>query len=117
LAFFKILWYNEIVFDEGLAVRPSARLVAGPGRRRRMATLYENMGMILSVLGLAGLGLVLVGYFGRLRFPYLGGMRTPWDDFDFFVLTEKQQKVCLVIGLLLWVLALFLCVLTSIPGA
>jgi hypothetical protein len=82
-----------------------------------MSTLYENIGMILTVLVLVGLGLILLGAFGRIRFPYLGGLRTPWDDFDFFILTEKQKKVCVIIGGLLWVLAFFLCVLTSIPGS
>ena len=84
-----------------------------------MSTLYENIGMILAVLVLVGLGLILLGAFGRIRFPYLGGLRTPWHDFDFFIFTEKQKKVCVLIGGLLWVLALFflfLCVLTGIPG-
>lgn len=81
-----------------------------------MSTLYENIGVIATVLVLVGLGLVLLGAFGRIRFPYLGGLRNTWDDFDFFVLTGKQKKVCVITGGLLWVLALFLCVLTNIPG-
>lgn len=81
-----------------------------------MSTLYESIGTILTVLGLAGLGLILLGAFGRVRLPYLGGLRTPWHDLDFLILTGKQKKVCVLIGRLPWVLALFLCVLTSIPG-
>ena len=62
-----------------------------------------------------GLGLVVFGYFGRIGFPYFGGMRMPWDDIN-FTLTEKTRRVWMITGLLLWAMALFLCVLLSIGG-
>lgn len=80
-----------------------------------MSWLYENIGMIGGVLGLAGAGLLLLGAFGRIQFPYFGGMRMPWHAIN-FVLTEKERRVCRILGPLLWVIALFLCVLTSFPG-
>jgi hypothetical protein len=80
-----------------------------------MPWLYENLGMILAVLGLAGAGLVFLGYFGHIRFACFGGMRMPWDDIDFMV-TEKERRVCMIIGPLLWAVALFLCVMVSIGG-
>ena len=80
-----------------------------------MSWLFENIGMVLAVLGLVGLGLVIFGYFGHIRTPYLGGMHMPWDGID-FTLTEKARRVWMIAGLLLWLAALFLCVLVSIGG-
>lgn len=45
-----------------------------------MSWLGENIGMILAILVLGGAGLVLLGAFGHIRFPYFGGMRMPWDE-------------------------------------
>ncbi len=80
-----------------------------------MSWLYENIGMILAVLGLAGAGLVILGAFGHIRFLYVGGLRMPWHDID-VTLTEKGRRVCMIIGPLLWAMALFLVLLVSFPG-
>ncbi len=80
-----------------------------------MSWLYENSGMILAVLGLAGAGLVLLGAFGHIRFPYAGGMRMPWHDIN-VTLTEKERRVCMIIGPLLWAIAFSLLLLVSFPG-
>ena len=61
------------------------------------------------------LGLVVLSYFGHIRTPYLGGMQMPWDGID-FTLTEKARRVWMIAGLLLWAMALFLCVLVSLGG-
>jgi hypothetical protein len=54
-------------------------------RRKKVSWLSENTGMIVAVLGLAGAGLVFLGYFGGIRFPYFGGMRMPWHDINFML--------------------------------
>jgi hypothetical protein len=90
-------------------------MAAGRKRSSRMSWLDENAGMTFAVLGLAGAALILLGAVGRIRFPYLGGMRMPWHDID-VALTEKERRACMIIGPLLWALALFLLLLSSFPG-
>jgi hypothetical protein len=83
-----------------------------------MSWLAENTGLIGGVWGvlfLAGAVLILLGAVGRIRIPHLGGTRMPWDDID-VALTEKERRVCMIIGPLLWALALFLMLLASFPG-
>lgn len=80
-----------------------------------MSWLHENIGMILGILALAGAGLVLLGAIGHVRFPYFGGIRMPWHDIN-VTLTEKERRVCLILGPLLWAMALVLLLLVSFPG-
>jgi hypothetical protein len=80
-----------------------------------MSWLYENIGTTLAVLVLVGTGLVLLGAFGHIRFPYFGGMRMPWHALN-VTLTEKERRMCIIVGPLLWAMALFLLLLVSFPG-